>query len=60
MPLQCPFTSVLLSTLAERSRCLNAIMQSPLPLRLFEHSGPMTLCACPHVLVVLCCTACAW
>ena len=34
-----------------------AIMQSPLPLRSFEHSGPMTLCACPHVLP---CTACIW
>ena len=33
---------------------------SPLLLRSFEQSGPMTLCACPHVLVVLCCTACAW
>ena len=36
----------LLSTLAERSRCLIAMMQSPLPLRSFEHFGPMTLCAC--------------
>ena len=35
-------------------------MQSPLPLRSFEHSGPMTFYACPHVLVVLPCTACAW
>ena len=44
----------------ERSRCLNAKMQSPLLLRSFEHSGPMTLCESPHVLVVLRCTACAW
>ena len=28
-------------------------MQSPLPLRSFEHSGPVTLYACPHVW--LCC-----
>ena len=51
---------MLLNTLVEWSRCLNTIMQSPLPLRSFEHSGPMMLCACPHVLVVLLCTACAW
>ena len=35
-------------------------MQSPLPSRLLEHSGLMMLCACPHVLVELCCTMCAW
>ena len=33
------FNSVLLSTLVERSRRLNAIMQSPLLLRSFEHSA---------------------
>ena len=49
----CPFTSVLLSTLVERSRCYNAIMQSSLPLRSFEHSGPITLCACPRVSCVV-------
>ena len=35
-------------------RCLNGIMQSPLPLRSFEPSGPMTLCTRQHMLVVLC------
>ena len=40
------------------ARLLNTIMQSSLPLRLFEHSvGPMMLCTCEHMLVVLCCTA---
>ena len=31
------------------------IMQSPLPLRSFEHSGTTTFCACPHVFNSLCC-----
>ena len=42
------------------SGCSFAILQSPRPLWSFEHSGPMTLCACVDALVSPCCTACVW
>ena len=35
-------------------------MQSSRPLWWFEHSGPMTLCACVDALMSPCCTACVW
>jgi hypothetical protein len=40
--------------------CVLAIMQSSLPLWLFEHSGSITLCACPDASIPSCCTTCAW
>jgi hypothetical protein len=49
------FTSLLLST---RRSCVNgcllAIIQSSLPLWSFEHSGPITLCACLDALMSSC------
>ena len=42
------------------SGCSFAILQSPRPLWSFEHSGPMTLCACVDALMSPCCTACVW
>ena len=55
------FTSVLLSTLcAELIGCPLAILQSSLPSWLFEHSGPMTLCACLGVLTWPGCPTCVW
>jgi hypothetical protein len=39
---------------------LLVIMQSSLPLWLFEHSGPITLCTCLDASIPSCCTTCAW
>ncbi len=42
------------------SGCSFAILQSSHPLWSFEHSCPMTLCACVDALMSPCCTACVW
>jgi hypothetical protein len=34
--------------------------KSSLPLWLFEHSGPITLCACLDASIASSCTTCAW
>lgn len=39
---------------------LSSIAKKLAPFWLFEHSSSMTLCTCLWVLVLLCCTACAW
>jgi hypothetical protein len=38
--------------------CQLAIMQSSIPMWFFEHSGPITLCACLDALMSSCCTTC--
>ena len=48
------FTVSLEHSVRKASGCSFAILQSPRPLWSFEHSGPMTLCACVDALMSPC------